>query len=197
MRTLEVGIEGGGKLQRFLAAMPDEAAGALRTAVTAALKAVHTEALIQISRHYTIGMPAVEKELRAVGISGGGSLVAQLKSRGRSRGALNFNVTPRQEKPSRPWSSKEGYNVEVTRGQKKHIGREYFWTILRGGNTHLVRREQSSDRKGRGKIKVFQSVSTPQMLGNPAVAEKVGEKARATLEEVFARAMDRRLLKNG
>ncbi|MDO5115995.1 MAG: hypothetical protein Q4D58_07875 [Synergistaceae bacterium] len=188
---MEIEIRGLEDIKRYLEAMPDEAGSVLRTSVNRALAAAHREALIQISRRYTISMQGVEKELREIRAKGG-SIAAKLESRGRPRGLLNFNVHPKKETPAPAWTSKRGYATEILSGQFEDISRDYFWIALKGGSVHLARRAEPSKRDKKN-LRIFKTVSTPQMLGNKDVAEKVTEVTKATLEEIFARSMERRL----
>lgn len=186
-RSVEINLDGAENLRRYLEAMPRETETVLRRSVNRALKTAHTETLIQITRTYTISMNAVEKDLKEF-VAKGGSIVARLSSRGRPRGALNFNITPAERSPKPAWTSKTGYTAEILRGQRKPVSKKYFWIRLRAGNVHLARRDGK-------KLRVFHSVSTPQMLGNETVSKKVTEVTKAELEKVFAQGMERRLLK--
>ena len=62
---------------------------------------------------------------------------------------------------------------------------------------HLARRSDTTarDKDSSKDLHIFRTVSTPQMLGNEDVSKKVSEVTKATLEEVFAKGMERRLLK--
>lgn len=104
---MEIEIRGLEDIKKYLEAMPNEAESVLRTSVNKALKTAHREALIQISRRYTISMQGVEKEFK--------------------------------------------------------------------------------------EIQAIRTVSTPQMLGNKDVSEKVTEVTKAALEDIFSAAMERRL----
>lgn len=195
-RGIEIKLEGGDDLRRYLAAMPRETESVLRSSVNRAVKAAHNEALIQISRTYTISMQGVERDLKEF-TAKGGSIVAKLIGRGRPRGALNFDISPSEATPKRAWTSKSGYRAQILRGVSKTVSRDYFWIELKGGNVHLARRQDPSarDKDSNKDLHVFRTVSTPQMLGNKDVAEKVSEVTKATLEDVFAKGMERRLLK--
>lgn len=193
---IEIKLEGADDLRRYLAAMPRETESVLRSSVNRAVKAAHNEALIQISRRYTISMAGVEKDMKEF-IAKGGNIVAKLTSRGRPRGALNFDISPSESSPKRAWTSKTGYIAQVLRGTAKPVSRDYFWIELKGGNVHLARRRDTKarDKNSSKDLRIFRTVSTPQMLGNEDVSKKVSEVTKATLEEVFAKGMERRLLK--
>lgn len=196
-RSVEIKLEGADDLRRYLAAMPRETESVLRSSVNRAVKAAHNEALIQITRKYTISMSGVEKDLREF-TARGGSIVARLVGSGRPRGALNFHVLPSERNPSpHAWTSKRGYIAEILHGAVEDISRDYFWIRLKGGNVHLARRRDTTarDKDSSKDLHIFRTVSTPQMLGNEDVSKKVSEVTKATLEEVFAKGMERRLLK--
>lgn len=196
-RNVEIKLDGADDLRRYLAAMPRETESVLRSSVNRAVKAAHSEALIQITRKYTISMNSVEKDLHEF-ITHGGSIVARLTGRGRPRGALNFNVRPSEPNPSpHAWTSKQGYIAEILHGAVEDVSRDYFWIRLKGGNVHLARRLDSNarDEDSNKDLHIFRTVSTPQMLGNEDVSKKVSEVTKAKLEEVFAKGMERRLLK--
>lgn len=189
---MEIEIRGLEDIKKYLEAMPDEAESVLRTSVNKALETAHREALIQISRRYTISMQGVEKEFNEVKAKGG-SIAARLESRGRPRGAMNFNVSPKEGSPSPAWTSKRGYASEILSGQFEDIGPDYFWIALKGRNVHLARRRDPSrrDKESSKDLRIFRTVSTPQMLGNKDVSEKVTEVTKAALEDIFSAAMER------
>lgn len=192
---MEIEIRGLEDIKKYLEAMPNEAESVLRTSVNKALKTAHREALIQISRRYTISMQGVEKEFKEIQAKGG-SIAARLESRGRPRGARNFNVHPKEENPTpHAWTSKRGYASEILSGQFEDIGPDYFWIALKGRNVHLARRRDPSrrDKESSKDLRIFRTVSTPQMLGNKDVSEKVTEVTKAALEDIFSAAMERRL----
>lgn len=195
-RNVEIKLEGADDLRRYLAAMPRETESVLRSSVNRAVKTAHNEALIQISRTYTISMRNVERDLKEF-LAKGGSIVAKLASRGRPRGALNFDISPSEANPKRAWTSKSGYRAQILRGVSRAVSRDYFWIELKGGNVHLARRQNPSarDKDSNRDLHIFKTVSTPQMLGNKDVSEKVSEATKQTLEEVFAKGMERRLMK--
>ena len=194
---MEIEIRGLEDIKKYLEAMPDEAESVLRTSVNKALETAHREALIQISRRYTISMQGVEKEFNEVKAKGG-SIAARLESRGRPRGAMNFNVSPKEGSPSPAWTSKRGYASEILSGQFEDISSGYFWIRLKGGHVHLARRSKEKETVDGKEVyvnryRVFRTVSTPQMLGNKDVSEKVTEVTKAALEDIFSTAMERRL----
>lgn len=192
--AVELNIENLQIIRRFLEELPEEAEKVFRSSANSALKKAHREALIQISRRYTIGMAAVEKDLKEIAVRGG-SAAATLYSRGRPRGARNFNVRP-YGAPDPGYTSRSGYAAEILRGSARSVSRDYFWLRGRGGNVIFARRIDAGDHsKGSTKsanLEVFSTVSTPQMLGNEEVFEKVSEVTKTALEELFAKGMERR-----
>lgn len=186
------------RIERYFTSVPEAAQKQLRQSVKKALKKAHQEALIQISRRYTIGMSATERDLREF-IYTGGSVSAALVGRGRSRGALNFAITPKSVSPDgKAWTSKGGYMGEILSGAKGRLSSDWAWIRLRGGNVHLARRSEANmnkrDKASIKGLKVFWSVSTPQMLLHKDVLPKVTEATRAALEEAFLKGIKRRLL---
>lgn len=191
-RAIEIrGLRGA---EQHLNTCPKEAQESLREAANKAADAAYREALIQITRVYTIDMANTARDMEVVNARGG-SLMAYFRTRGRARGALNFNVQPRATSPSPGWTSKRGYSVEIIRGQFEDISSHFFWLRGRNGNVHLFRRNDPGSRKNGADYKRFSTVSTPQMLNNEKVMERVEEVTFATLEQVFTRGMDRRLMK--
>ena len=65
-QIIEINIDGLKHINAWLTAMPEEANAVLRSSIRSALKAAHNEALIQISRRYTISMEATEKNIREI-----------------------------------------------------------------------------------------------------------------------------------
>lgn len=192
--AISIEIKNLDRIEELIKSIPEEAEKELRKAVNKAEEAAHREALIQITRVYTIKMEAIAKEFTSIRASGS-SLQAILQSRGRTRGAGNFNVTPKNMNPNPAWISKIGYSAEIIRGQTSHLSKDYFWLRGKGNNVHLFSRENRSDR---GNVfKRFSTVSTPQMLGNEAVISKVQDITLAELEAVFIKGMERRLSKGG
>lgn len=194
---IETEIRGLDDIKKYLEAIPDEAESVLRQSVNKAVQIAHREALIQISRRYTISMQSVEKEFKEISAKGG-SIAARLESRGRPRGAVNFNVNPKEGSPSPAWTSKRGYATEILRGQFEDVSNDYFWIQLKGGHVHLARRSKEKEIVNGKEVsvtryRVFRTVSTPQMLGNEEVSEKVTEVTKAALENIFSAAMERRL----
>ena len=127
-RSVEIKLDGADDLRRYLAAMPRETESVLRSSVNRAVKTAHNEALIQISRTYTISMRNVERDLKEF-LAKGGSIVAKLASRGRPRGALNFDISPSEANPKRAWTSKSGYRAQILRGVSQrnyYFGRSFF-----------------------------------------------------------------------
>ena len=191
---MEIEIRGLEYIEKCLEAVPGEAESVLRQSVNKALQIAHREALIQISRRYTISMQGVEKEFKEIRAKGG-SIAARLESRGCPRGAMNFNVYPKEGSPFPAWTSKRGYATEILSGQFEDVSPDYFWIALKGRNVHLARRKDPSkrDKESNKDLRIFKTVSTPQMLGNEEVSEKVVEATKAALENIFSAAMERRL----
>ena len=78
--VISVEIKNLDRIEQLIRAIPAEAEKELRKAVNKAEDAAHREALIQITRVYTIKMEAIAKELVGIKASGS-SLQAILKSR--------------------------------------------------------------------------------------------------------------------
>jgi len=182
------------RIEQLIGAMPKEAEKELKKAVNKAEDAAHREALIQITKVYTVKMEAIAKELIGIKASGS-SLQAILKARGRPRGAGNFNVYPKNVNPDPGWTSRSGYSAEIITGKTSQLSRDYFWMSGKNNNVHLFKRKDSSKR---GKdFKIFATVSTPQMLENENVIDRVAEVTLAQLEAVFMKGMERRLSMGG
>lgn len=193
--VISVEIKNLDRIEQLIRAIPAEAEKELRKAVNKAEDAAHREALIQITRVYTIKMEAIAKELVGIKASGS-SLQAILKSRGRPRGAGNFNVYPKNMNPDPAWTSRSGYSAEIITGKTSQLSRNYFWLSGKNNNVHLFKREDNT-RKHRNDYEIFASVSTPQMLENKEVMDKVTEVTLTQLEAVFMKGMERRLSMEG
>ncbi|MDD2351506.1 MAG: hypothetical protein PHD08_08575 [Synergistaceae bacterium] len=192
--VISVEIKNLDRIEQLIRAMPKEAEKELRKAVNKAEDAAHREALIQITRVYTVKMEAIAKELIGIKASGS-SLQAILKSRGRPRGAGNFNVYPKNVNPNPGWTSRSGYSAEIITGKTSQLSSNYFWLSGKNNNVHLFKRADSSKR---GKdFEIFATVSTPQMLENENVIDRVAEVTLAQLEAVFMKGMERRLSMEG
>lgn len=195
---IEIGIGNAAEIEKFFLAVPADAKKQLRLSANRAGEAAHREALIQISRKYTIGMSAAEKDLRLTRATGD-SAVSILRSKGRPRGARNFNITPfLTPSPGRGASSKGGYSVEIERGARRKV-QKYFWLQTSSG-PHLFRFIHGGGRGKRGgKVRsgyrIFKTISVPQMLENEEVVSKVSDITLRTLEDTFAKGMERRLEK--
>lgn len=192
--VISVEIKNLDRIEQLIRAIPAEAEKELRKAVNKAEDAAHREALIQITRVYTIKMEAIAKELVGIKASGS-SLQAILKSRGRPRGAGNFNVYPKNINPDPGWTSRSGYSAEIITGQTSQLSRNYFWMSGKNSNVHLFKRTDSS-RRGKD-FEIFATVSTPQMLENENVIDRVAEVTLTQLEAVFMKGMERRLSMEG
>lgn len=191
---VEVRIENIAEIEKYLLAMPEDTKKQLRLSANRAGEAAHREALIQISRNYTIGMAATEKDLHLTRAKSD-SIVSILWAKGRPRGARNFNITPFLTPSSKKGaSSKSGYSVEIEKGNRRKI-KKYFWLQTAAG-PHLFRYvyENGKGKRG-GKIRkgyrIFKTISVPQMLENENVGTIVGEVTLRTLEDTFARGMTR------
>ena len=99
-RGIEIKIDGLEHLKEYLAAMPSETESVLRRSAKRAVQAGHNEALIQISRRYTISMNATERNLYEE-TGNGSAIYAQLIAKGRRRRIFNFEITPK--KLSKNW----------------------------------------------------------------------------------------------
>ena len=197
-QIIEINIDGLKHINAWLTAMPEEANAVLRSSIRSALKAAHNEALIQISRRYTISMEATEKNIREI-MTLGSPANAQLIAKGRRRRIFNFDISPKKE-PDTGWTSFDGYDVEIVRGQKHHLPNSLFWVRTKNGPVLTSYKTKTGKRGGKERVgynSPFSGLSTAQMLGNEEVAEKVSEVTKSTLEEVFAKGMERRLRKRG
>ncbi len=192
--VISVEIKNLDRIEQLIRAMPKEAEKELRKAVNKSVAVAHREALIQITRVYTVKMEAVSKELKGFRASGS-SLQAILQSRGRPRGAGNFNVYPKNMNPDPAWTSRSGYSAEIITGQTSQLSRNYFWMSGKNSNVHLFKRTDSS-RRGKD-FEIFATVSTPQMLENENVIDRVAEVTLTQLEAVFMKGMERRLSMEG
>lgn len=192
--VITVEIKNLDRIEQLVKAIPKAAEKELRKAVNKAEQAAHREALIQITRVYTVKMEAVAKELTGIRASGS-SLQAMLKSKGRPRGAGNFNVYPKNMNPDPGWTSRSGYSAEIIAGKTSQLSRNYFWLSGKNNNAHLFKRKDSS-RRGKD-LEIFATVSTPQMLANKGVINRVAEVTLTQLEAVFMRGMEHRLSMGG
>ncbi len=189
MSGVAVEIKGLKEAQRLLQTFPEETRKAHLRAVNKAAADAHVAAVRGVVETYTISVEAVVRDLHLVRASGNGA-TAMLKSSGRTRGLGNFDVTP---KPSAfPWTSKRGYTATILRGQTKSFSKDYFWLASSSGHITLFRRVG-----GKNVYKKAESVSTPQMAGNPKVQERIERVTRETLERVFEvgmrKALERRI----
>jgi len=192
--VISVEIKNLDRIEQLIRVMPKEVEKELRKAVNKSVAVAHREALIQITRVYTVKMEAIAKELTGIKASGS-SLQAILKSRGRPRGAGNFNVYPKNVNPDPGWTSRSGYSAEIITGKTSQLSRDYFWMSGKNNNVHLFKRIDSSKR---GKdFEIFATVSTPQMLENENVIDRVAEVTLSQLEAVFMKGMERRLSMEG
>lgn len=197
-KTIEIKLENNDDIRRYLAAMPRDAESVLRSSVRRAVRVGHDEALIQISRRYTITPVATERNLYEI-MAGGSVPYAQLVAKGRRRRVANFNISPKSN-PARGWTSSKGYDVEIVHGQKSHLPPQLFWVRTKNGPvlTSYKFDDELGPRGGKvrkGYESPFTGLSTAQMLGHQDVESKVNAKIRETLEEVFAKGMERRLRK--
>lgn len=197
-RGIEIKIDGLEHLKEYLAAMPSETESVLRRSAKRAVQAGHNEALIQISRRYTISMNATERNLYEE-TGNGSAIYAQLIAKGRRRRIFNFEITPKNS-PKTGWTSPRGYDVEVVRGQKSRLPSSLFWVHTKNGPVLTSYKFDTKPGKRGGKVRVgydspFTGLSTAQMLGHEDVESKVNQTMRETLEDVFAKGMERRLLK--
>ena len=195
-KTIDINIDGLKHINAWLTAMPEEANAVLRSSIRSTVKAAHREALIQISRRYTISMQATEKNLQEI-TSRGSPASAYLLAKGRRRRIYNFKIAPKKE-PETGWTSSDGYDVEIVRGQKHHLSKSLFWVRTKNGPVLTSYKTERGRRGGRMRVgynSPFSGLSTAEMLGSKEVVEKVSEVTKSTLEEVFARGMERRLKK--
>lgn len=184
--TVTVEIKGLKEAEKFLKMFPDEAKRVHTLALNRAAVNAKTAAVQGITETYTINPAAVIKDL-SLQRATTGSPVALFRSSGRPRSLGHFSTMPGFVRTS----PKSGFFTQVIRGQGGTLSSDYFWLRFKSGFTSLFRRVG----KGKSAIDPAASVSTPQMVGHPAVQKRVERTAAETLEKVFTLGMKKAILR--
>lgn len=184
--TVAVEIKGLKEAEKFLKMFPEEARRVHTLALNRAAANAKTAAVQGITETYTINPAAVLKDL-SLHRATEGNPVALFRSSGRPRSLGHFNTTPGFVRTS----PKSGFFTQVVRGQGGALSGDYFWLRFKSGFTSLFRRTG----KGKSALDPAASVSTPQMVGHPAVQKRVEHAAVETLEKVFTLGMQKAILR--